>query len=183
MLNIIKKIARTTGDILVYLLPKKANKLSENRITLIHRNKKNLTITERLMRYALVQKLEKIEDHNTIAEKNREFWINNTATELFTETEDTFKTDFLPHCSFIFEILKNELQKEKNEFDTLVEIGTGNGDVLKYLNDEFPKIEKFVGIDLSQNQIDLNRKKFEKEKKIRICSCRCSRMGEIKRKK
>ncbi|MFD2917698.1 class I SAM-dependent methyltransferase [Psychroserpens luteus] len=159
-------IARILGNILVFILPNKAHQLSENRITLIHKNKNNLNIVERLMRYALVQKLEKIENHDTIAEKNREFWTNNNAIELFKETEETFKTDFLPHCSFIFEILKKELSNQSEQFDTLVEIGTGNGDVLNYLSAEFPQINKFVGIDLSPDQIELNNIKFKSNKKL-----------------
>lgn len=159
-------ITATIGNALVFLQPKKARQLSENRITLIHKNKKNMTINERLMRAALVKKLEKIQDHNTIAQLNRDFWINNKAIELFSETEDTFNTDFIPHCTFIFDLLKVELSNESEEFSTLVEIGTGNGDVLNYLSSEFPSIKRFIGIDLSKDQIELNNKKFENEEKL-----------------
>lgn len=161
-----KTIARILGNILVFLLPNKARQLSENRITLVHKNKNKLSILERLMRYALVQKLDKIEDHDTIAELNRKFWADNSATELFSETEDTFQTDFLPNCTFIFDILKDELSNQSEQYDNIVEIGTGNGDVLKYLNIEFPQIKRLVGIDLSQHQIELNTKKFEKDHKL-----------------
>ena len=89
--SVIKPIARLLGDLLVFLLPNKASQLSENRITLIHKNKNNLNIVERLMRYSLVQKLEKIEDHDTIAEKNREFWVNNNAIELFQKQKKHLK--------------------------------------------------------------------------------------------
>lgn len=164
--NIVRKLARIVGNILIFLLPKKALELSENRITLVHKNKKNLNIVERLMRYALVQKLEKIEDHKTIAELNRKFWSNDEAIELFSETEDTFKTDFLPNCTFIFDLLKNELSSETEQFDTIVEIGTGNGDVLEYLSVEFPQINRLVGIDLSLNQIEMNKKRFKQNSKL-----------------
>lgn len=113
------------------------------------------------MRAALVKKLDKIENHQTIRDQNRKFWEDKAATELFSETEDGFKTDFLPNCTFIFDILKTELSNASIEFDTLVEIGTGNGDVLNYLSEEFPKINRFVGIDLSPNQIEINNKKFK----------------------
>ncbi len=159
-------IARPIGDFLVFLLPNKASKLSENRITLIHKNKNDMTLTEKLMRFALVQKLEKIEDYDTIAQLNRNFWINNKATELFSETEDTFHTDFLPNCTFIFDLLKKELSNQFGKFNTLVEIGTGNGDVLNYLSTEFPQINRFIGIDLSLHQTDLNKKRFHMDKRL-----------------
>ena len=161
-----KFIARPLGDFLVFLQPKKARQLSANRITLIHKNKNDMTLPERLMRFALVQKLEKIEDYDTIAELNRNFWVNNQATELFSETEDTFNTDFLPNCTFIFDLLKKELSNQSEEFHTLVEIGTGNGDVLNYLSTEFPQINRFVGIDLSLDQVELNNKRFYSNKRL-----------------
>ncbi len=159
-------ITSTLGNALVALRPEKARQLSENRIALVHRNKNNLSLSERLMRAALMKKLEKIQDYDTIAEQNREFWIKHNATELFSELEDTFKTDFLPHCTFIFQLLKKELSNAPKEFPTLVEIGTGNGDVLDYLSSEFPEIERFIGIDLSRDQIELNNVKFNHNNKL-----------------
>lgn len=164
--NIILPIAKKVGDFLVFLRPKKARQLSENRITLVHKNKHNMSISERLMRYALVKRLDKIQDHDAIAELNRNFWANNNAVELFSETENTFYTDFLPNCTFIFDLLKKELSNQSEDFNTLVEIGTGNGDVLNYLSVEFPQINRFVGIDLSQHQIDINNKRFNKNNKL-----------------
>ena len=159
-------LTSTVGNALVVLRPRKARQLSENRIALIHRNKNNLTLSERLMRAALMNKLDKIQDFNIIAEQNRDFWIHNKATELFSELEDTFKTDFLPHCTFIFDLLKKELSNQPEKFDTLVEIGTGNGDVLNYLSSKFPEIDRFIGIDLSQEQISLNGDRYGVNKKL-----------------
>lgn len=155
----------TLGNVLVFLQPEKARQLSENRITLVHKNK-NMGIPEKLMRGALVKKLEKIQDHNTIAELNRNFWTNKSATELFLETENKFETDFLPNCTFIFDILKIELSKQSEKFNTLVEIGTGNGNVLNYLSSQFPLINHFIGIDLSIDQIEINSKRFNNNKKL-----------------
>lgn len=162
----IRILAKTLGDILIFLRPKKARQLSKNRITLIHMNKNTLSTQERLMRYSLVKKLDKIQDYNTIAELNRNFWINNDATIHFLETKDFFETIFLTKFTFIFDILKKKLQTQSEEFTTLVEIGTGNGDVLNYLSSSFPKINRFVGIDLSFDQIKINKKKFNKNKKL-----------------
>lgn len=159
--KLIRSLAEGIGNILIMLNPEKAEKFSESRITLIHMNKNNLSVTERLMRFALVQKLEAIDDHNTIAELNRKFWEDKKATELFEQTENKFETDFLPNCTFIFEMLKNIISKQPEKFKTFVEIGTGNGDVLNYLSIQFPKFERFVGIDLSRHQIELNLEKFK----------------------
>jgi predicted TPR repeat methyltransferase len=159
--KIIRSLAESLGNMLIALQPKRAQKLSENRITLVHMNKNNLSIPERLMRYALVQKLDAIEDHQKIADLNRKFWEDKTAAELFKHTENKFESDFLPNCTFIFEMLRKILSKQSEKFNTIVEIGTGNGDVLNYLHIQFPKIERFIGIDLSAHQIELNSIKFK----------------------
>lgn len=159
-------LSGTLGNALVFLRPERTRQLAENRIALVHRNKKNMSIPDRLMRAALLKKLEKIQDYHVIAEQNRNFWINHSATELFSELEDTFHTDFLPHCTFIFELLKDELSKHSEEFNTIVEIGTGNGDVLNYLSSEFPEITHFIGIDLSHDQIALNKIKYKNNIKL-----------------
>lgn len=159
-------LASTLGNLLIVLRPKKAKEMSANRITLIHKNKKNMSISEILMRAALVKKLEPIQDYNTIEENNRDFWVNNTATELFKETEDGFEKDFLPNCTFIFKLLKKQLAKTEMKFPTIVEIGTGNGDVLNWMSIEFPEVERLIGLDLSKHQIEMNREKFEKNKKL-----------------
>ncbi len=163
---IVKFLAVTAGNILIFLRPEKARQLSENRMTLVHKNKNKMSIQERLMRYALIRNLQKIQDHDAIAESNKKFWANNKAAEFFTENEDTFNTDFLPNCTFIFDLLKKELSNQAEEFTTLVEIGTGNGDVLNYLSSEFPHINSFIGIDLSHHQVDLNNIKFKEDPKL-----------------
>lgn len=164
--DMVRKLALIIGNLLVFFRPNKAKQLSENRITLVHKNKKHLSIQERFMRYALVRKLDKIQDHDAIAESNRKFWEDNSAVELFNETEDTFQTDFLPNCTFIFDQLKKELSNQSEQYTTIVEIGTGNGDVLNFLSNEFPQVNRLVGIDLSQHQIDLNTKRFKENQKL-----------------
>ena len=155
----------TLGNILILLRPKKAEQLAKDRMTLVHKHKKHMSIQERLMRGALVKKLEKIQDHEEIAELNRNYWTNKGA-ELFVETEHKFETDFLPNCTFIFDELKKELSNQSEEFKTLVEIGTGNGNVLNYLYSEFPEIDRFIGIDLSPDQIQINKDKYNGNKKL-----------------
>lgn len=161
----IQKTALVLGNVLIFLRPKKARQLSENRITLLHKNKTRLSISERLMRFALVKKLDVIEDYTKIADSNRDFWLTK-APELFLETESSFETHFLQHCTFIFDLLKKELTNQQEVFNTLVEIGTGNGSVLNYLSSEFPEIDCFIGIDLSKDQTSINNKKYESNKKL-----------------
>lgn len=155
---IYRLLTMTIGNLLVFLKPEKARQLSANGLTIV--NKTNtMSISERLMRSAILKKFEKSKDYNTLEELHKNYW-SNKGSDFFMETEDSFEKEFLPNCAFIFDELESKLHNSTTEYTTLVEIGTGNGRVLDYLNSRFQNINRFVGIDLSTEQIDLNSKKF-----------------------
>ncbi|NAS32277.1 methyltransferase domain-containing protein [Flavobacteriaceae bacterium R38] len=155
-------LASTFGNMMVLLRPEKARQLSKEGVTLVLNN---LSLTERLMRRAILKKVEKKEDFETLAELHQNYWTNQ-GSDFFEAMNDTFEKNFLPDCSFIFELLKKELSNQPKVFNTLVEIGTGNGNVLEYLSSEFPEIDHFIGIDLSPVQIDMNNKKFHEDQRL-----------------
>ena len=155
---IYKVLSYTLGRLLILLQPKKARALSENGMTLATSG--NLSFTENLMRHAILLKVEKQQDYATLEQLHSNYWKNH-GDDFFAATNDSFEEDFLPNCAFIFELLQNQLTNEQEQFNVLVEIGTGNGRVLNYLSLKFPKIQRFIGIDLSSVQIKMNTENFE----------------------
>lgn len=160
---LVEILSSTFGNLLVTLNPKKAQQLSEKGMTLIMNN--NLSKTERLMRRAILKKTEKNNDYDTLAKYHENYWTNQ-GSDFFSATNNYFEDIFLPDCSFVFELLKEELKTHPKSFNTLVEIGAGNGNVLNYLSNQFTEIDHFIGIDLSATQVDLNNKKYEAQKKL-----------------
>lgn len=158
---LIEILASTLGNILVLLHPKKARQMSEKGMTVVF----NLSLSERLMRRAILKNLEKKEDYDTLAEFHQNFWAQK-GSDFFATPNNSFENIFLPECSFIFKILKEEILNHSEKFNTLVEIGTGNGKVLEYLSSEFPDIKHFVGVDLNAVQIDINNKRYHKNKRL-----------------
>ena len=156
-------LANTYGKTMVLFQPKKARQLTEKGMTIVLNGKLNLT--ERLMRRAILKKIEKKKDYDALAEFHHNYW-SNQGDSFFSAIEDRFEKSFIPDCGFIFDRLKEELQKEAGTCFALVEIGTGNGKVLEYLSSEFPKIEKFIGIDLSQDQTEINKKQYQQNAKL-----------------
>ena len=157
------KLIYLIGDLLILLMPKKAKKLAKTGMTITDRNK--ITLIELFMRKSLLKKVEDKSDYNTLSEFHKAYW-KNKGDDFFTATDDSFEKNFLPECSFMFELLKNKLSIEEEDFNTLVEIGTGNGKVLNYLSEQFPQIDRFVGIDLSENQIIRNQKTYSRNQKL-----------------
>lgn len=156
-------LAGTFGKLFVLLQPEKAHSLSEKGMTLSLDG--NLTLKERLMRRAILKNIEKTQEYDKLAGFHQNYWTKQ-GDIFFSTVNDNFETHFLPDCSFIFELLKQQLSNDLDEFNTLVEFGTGTGSVLNYLSSEFNNINKFVGIDLSPIQIEMNRKKFVENNKL-----------------
>jgi tRNA G46 methylase TrmB len=163
---LVEVLSYTMGNILVLLRPEKARKLSEKGMTLVPNNLNLMErLMERLMRRAIIKNIEKKEDYDTLAALHYNYWTNN-GVEFFSETEASFENEFLPNCAFIFDELEKTLSNTSVQFHTLVEIGTGNGCVLNYLSSKFPKINQFIGIDLSPVQVEINNKKFKDDKRL-----------------
>ena len=150
-----EKIKLLVGGFLIYIMPKKAAALANEGMTIT--NYETFSQIDRLMRNTILKKTEKDKDFDKLAELQRNYWLNQGA-QYFARMNKSFQEAFLPDCAFIFDLLQQELEKETEHFNTLVEIGTGNGRVLNYLQSKFPQINKFIGIDLSQEQIDINTK-------------------------
>lgn len=157
------KIVIFIGNILLYLLPKKAEEFAKNGMTIT--NKKSISFTQLFMRKALLKRAEKEQDYNMLSEFHEAYWKRQGDT-YFSETDDSFEKSFLPECTFLFDLLDLKLSTEKHNFNTIVEIGCGNGKVLNYLSTKFPNIERLVGIDLNQKQVELNRHTYTNNEKL-----------------
>ena len=157
------KIIIFIGDLLVFLMPKKAEEFAKTGMTITDGNK--ITLTERFIRKSLLRKVEENSDHETLSKFHKAYW-ENQGDNFFAATKDSFENNFLPECSFIFELLKEKLSTENEGFNTIVEIGTGNGKVLNYLSEQLPQINRFVGIDLNQNQIKQNKETYKKNTQL-----------------
>lgn len=157
------KLKELLGNILIVVLPKKTAKLTKKGISFNVKNE--FSLIDRLMRNALLKNAEKKEDFNKLAEYHENFW-KETGRKYFSNKENVLEDFFLPNGSLVFERLQNILNNQSQNFSTMVEIGTGDGVVLNYLKDKFPQVEKFVGIDMSKEQISVNKKNFEQIDKL-----------------
>lgn len=147
------------GKILIVLLPNKVRELSNKGMTI----QMDLSRKESLIRYALLEKAKKKNDFESLSNFHQNYWVNK-GEEYFSSNfnDNILETFFIPKCSFLFDLLQEQLKNESVKYKTLIEIGTGDGRVLEYLSAKFPQIGRFIGIDLSIAQIDTNKKLFNK---------------------
>lgn len=155
-------LKNTIGNILIAIQPEKAKELSNKGMTIIV----NLSFKDRLMRFALLEKAKKQKDFETLSNFHEDFWTNKGEQYFNTRPDNLLESFFIPKCSFIMDLLEEQFKNEDGKYNTLVEIGTGEGIVLDYLSDRFPEINRFIGIDLSVSRIEANKKIFKKNDKL-----------------
>lgn len=160
MKSLIKNII---GKILIVLQPKRASYLIKKGMTI----NMGLSRKDSLMCYALLEKAKKDKDFEKLSKFHQDFW-ENSGKEYFSSGHNNkvLETFFIPKCSFLLDLLEEQMKNESGKYNMLVEIGTGDGTILEYINKKFPKIERFVGIDLSISQIEANKKIFHKNPKL-----------------
>jgi len=156
-----QKIKSIIGNVLINLFPKKAARLEAKGLTMFDLNS---SFFERQMRYAILSNVESKKKPDHLSKIHNNFWVYQ-GINVFS-TNNSFRDNFLPNCTFIFDIVKEKYFTSENQLTTLVEIGTGNGDVLNYLESNFPEIEKFIGIDLSKEQIKINKEKYKENLRL-----------------
>ncbi|QBA63907.1 class I SAM-dependent methyltransferase [Muriicola soli] len=159
---VIKILTVTVGNIMLVLFPKRAKELQIQGLSFFVDN--NPTITDKLMRRALLKKAENA-GAESLASIHKDFWINQ-GHEFCSKYEERLVNNDLPKSEFIFDLLQKKLANTQIKYDSLVEIGCGNGYILSYLSKKFPDIQRFIGVDLSLDQIKLNEIKYAGNKKL-----------------
>ncbi|WP_417860643.1 methyltransferase domain-containing protein [Winogradskyella sediminis] len=162
---LVEFLTNTVGMSLVALYPKKVKQLSDKGLTLVLGD--NLSLSERLMRRAILKKIEKNEDHEKLAELHKTYWAKQ-GDDFVNNTEDNLKNIHLPAYKDVLRILMDETTNAAIPFNKLVEIGTGNGSVLNYLSLEYPNIKEYIGIDLSTEQTKINQINYKTNEKLKF---------------
>ncbi|MBX2821253.1 MAG: class I SAM-dependent methyltransferase, partial [Rhodothermaceae bacterium] len=69
--------------------------------------------------------------------------------------QERFEEEFLAHNVALIDALEEHLYHE--HYDRLYEIGCGHGQVVEYLAERMKTISEFIGMDISEVQIEKNR--------------------------
>lgn len=162
MKDITKEIV---GRLLIKLLPKRTAKNVSNGLTIAQ----STHWVDRLIRNTLLTKAEKKEDFDKISEYHKNYWSNKGKAYFESSfNQNILNNFFIPNCNFLIDFIKNKLDTSKEKYDTLIEIGTGDGSVLEYLQSELLELKQYIGIDLSIQQIEKNKLVYSKNSKLKF---------------
>ncbi|MGC6431609.1 MAG: class I SAM-dependent methyltransferase [Jejuia sp.] len=158
-------IKLTLGSFFIKVLPNRANRIANTSMTIDSNN----NWVDRLIRNTLLIKAEKEEDFEKISEYHKNYWSNKGNAYFESNfNQNILNNFFIPNCSFLIDFIKNKLETSKEKYHTLIEIGTGDGSVLDYLQSELIELKECIGIDLSIQQIEKNRLAYSANAKLKF---------------
>ncbi len=147
-----KRIAFAIGRILALVMRTRANAIeSGTRIRAPH-------LLDRLIRNGIQAQALQERDHVRLRDIHRNYW-SKEALKFGSDYGFRFEEQFL---QFDVEMLRVAFKHfDRNNLDSVIELGCGNGKVLEYVSQQIASCEEFIGIDIDPNRIDANKHHYE----------------------
>lgn len=139
------------GTALIPLMPERVEHIKQDEFTLVNEGERR-NLIDTWLRAGLARQAFVKGDLDEVAEYHRKFWEGKGGKEYHDQNRAAFHNTFIPNFSFVIDDL-NERLADQPEFKTLVEIGSGSGQMLDHLGQTVPTIDEFIGIDLSPDTI------------------------------
>ena len=119
---------------------------------------------DRLIKSTLIQRAVADGDHKVVRGQLASYWEGDGGTHFYNSYAARFADVFLKEHYQIIEELVKILESDSGSYQSLVEIGCGNGDVLNHLASELTSVESFKGIDINKDIIEINKQTHQHSK-------------------
>lgn len=143
------------GRLMTWIFPGRTKRLEANAVN------KSWGAFDRMLRNGLLAKAYWSGNHAKQRELFSHYWAQEADGDEHV-WRDRFEREFLGHNVAIIDVLEKEI--EAKNFERLYEIGCGHGQVLEYLANRLLFIDEFIGIDISEEQIQKNKAQFAHSK-------------------
>lgn len=151
-----EKMKYIGGMIAYHLSSKETRKKTEENFSLgyfIH----SKNILDKLIRFYVAEKSSRRGNERQLAQLHKEFWRGRSGRRFHEVTQKGTSFELNKNFLKVVEIAQKFV--EDHQYNNFIEIGCGNGDVLRYMVGCFGEsIENFIGLDLSAEQINVNTK-------------------------
>jgi len=148
------KVTSRIGAILVHVFPRRAASLTAGRLSASPSRLETLLIA------GLVRTHRRRGTLDALTAMHDWYWTNAPAVRFHEFSEKRFQRFFLENHVAIVPPLRAALASGSVPYSTLCEIGCGSGRILQYLADSLNEIPRFVGLDLSPEQVARNRARY-----------------------
>lgn len=111
----------------------------------------------RLIRNGYLLNAVRTQDHALIRDFLADYWSSPASEEFYTGLSHRYESLFLAYHSAIVEETAKAVRPAGCPFRQVVEIGSGDGKILKHFSEHLPEIPEFHGVDLNGDQTRSNR--------------------------
>ncbi len=119
--------------------------------------------------------------HDKISGLHQKFWAGAEGTAFARRNSSRFESWFLAEHAGVVDAIESLLTTDNGRYQSLYEIGCGDGQVLKYLSTRLHSIDHFVGIDINAHVIAMNNQKFGNNRLEFVCANAMAWIGENSR--
>lgn len=117
----------------------------------------------RLKNWVVYNRLERARargDAGSVSSAHFDYWKSDVGNAFYDQYTDRFEDWFLGHHKVLIEELQRVVEAS-GAFHRLVEIGCGDGQVLRYCRDHLPTLERVIGLDINPMIIERNQSAAE----------------------
>lgn len=107
--------------------------------------------------YSRLARARKTGDTASISDAHFDYWKSDVGNAFYDQFATRFNDWFLSHHKVIVDELQEIIQVNSG-FSRLVEIGCGDGQVLRYCQNHLSSLSEVVGLDINPTIIERNRK-------------------------
>ena len=161
-LSLRKLIKCLVGNLGLALFPQSGRRVEQDPYA------QKLNRFDRMLRNGLLYRALRSGDHEKLANYLKDYWSGSEGKEFHEEYSFRFQEVFLQHHIRAVEAFENIASSTKLDINRLYEIGCGSGQVLDHLSKRLSGIEEFVGIDLSEEQINEIRETYKGSPSMRF---------------
>ncbi|MGH1484728.1 MAG: methyltransferase domain-containing protein [Cellvibrionaceae bacterium] len=149
------------GVFLIPFFPERVSRLQNTNFTLAE-NTDSYKFIDKLLRLGLIYKVIKEGNTHSLTSYHFQFWKSEEAANYHRKEQDS--APIVPQFSYMIDELKALVDQQENEIDMVCEIGSGSGLLIHHLSEEISNVERFIGLDLSEETISDCNKKYENKK-------------------
>lgn len=152
----------TAGTVLIFLLPYRAARIRLSPF------RTQLSRIGRLIRNGHLMIAVRTKNHALIRDFLADFWSSPASEEFYTNLSHRYETLFLAYHSAIVDETIKAIRQGEGKFAQLVEIGSGDGKILKHFSEHLTEIPIFHGVDLNSEQTRNNQTIYHGCPKLRF---------------
>ena len=155
------KVQGVVGQRLIRILPGRAEAIQRNEFSFVLGEKRGWL--DSVLRSGLIEQALNHSEPTDLEKYHYDFWQGERGHEYHSSTQGRFNNIFLNHYAYLVDEIAALINTEP-AYTTLCEIGSGSGQLLEHLAANLPQLNRFVGIDLSEETTAANQAKYDNPK-------------------